>query len=64
LFSIIPVVLKVNATQEAYPMKKGLFLDGFPSPGLTLKLRNPVVCAKPLRSFSLQVLQDFNTIIH
>jgi len=28
-------------------MKKGLFLDGF---SLTLKLRNPVVCAKPLRS--------------
>jgi len=28
--SIVPVVLKVNTTQEAYPMKKGLFLDGFP----------------------------------
>jgi len=36
-FSIIPVVLKVNATQESYPMKKGLFLDSFPRPGLTLK---------------------------
>jgi len=38
LFSIIPVVLKVNITQESYPMKKGLFLDGFPWPGITLKI--------------------------
>jgi len=29
MHSIIPVVLKVNTTQEAYPMKKELFLDGF-----------------------------------
>jgi len=30
LFFIVPVVLKVNTTKEAYPMKKGLYLDGFP----------------------------------
>jgi len=31
LFSTIPVVvLKVNTTQESYPMKKRLFLDDFP----------------------------------
>jgi len=38
LLSIAPVVLKVNTTQESYPMKKGLFLDGFPWPGITLKI--------------------------
>jgi len=38
LFSIIPVVLKVNTTQESYPIKKELFLNGFPWPGLTLKI--------------------------
>jgi len=34
LFSIIPVVLKVNTTQEAYPMKKDCFKMVFL--GLTL----------------------------
>jgi len=38
LFSIIPIVLKVNTTQESYLMKKGLFLDSIPWPGLTLKI--------------------------
>jgi len=34
-----PVVLKVNTTQESYvSYEKGLFLDGFPWPGLTLKI--------------------------
>jgi len=45
LFSIVPVVLKVNATQESYPMKKDCFWDGFPWPGLRLKItESSILC--------------------
>jgi len=34
-----PVVLNVNTTQVSYiSYEKGLFLDGFPWPGLTLRI--------------------------
>jgi len=50
LFSIITVVLKVNAAQESCPMKKGLLLDSIPWPGLTFGI--PAFALIPCSEFS------------
>ena len=31
VFCLLSITLKLNTTQEAYPVQKGLFIDSFPT---------------------------------
>ena len=31
VFSLLSIILKLNTTQEAYPVQKGLFIDNYPT---------------------------------